>query len=251
MIKNNIKIFIVLLLLFYIILVYLIYKYFCCCNKNNNEKNLEKFTDFLDILSGNNTNNTNKKNKNNIKYNINNKKNTNLINKIEKAIEQNPNKSIEIEKKFIYITEKKRNDVSNNIFNYNFYNKNDNNYMNLYGVFDNTNKIVKITDNKKNIIGYLENEKHNKYTIKTDIFYNKTINAQLTNNFNEIVLSLDEDDKIFYIKKNKNGYDLYLYGKFIGKINNINNKHKIITYSNYKEYLNLFGIGFILMLKNQ
>lgn len=244
MIKNNIKIFIVILLLFYIILVYLIYKYFCCCNKNNknnNEKNLEKFTDFLDILSGNNPNQN---------YNTN-KKNNTLINKIEKTIKQDPNKSIEIEKKFIYITEKKSNDVSNNIFNYNFYNKNDNNYMNLYGVFDNTDKIVKITDNKKNIIGYLENENHNKYTIKTDIFYNKTMNAQLTNNFNEIVLNLDNDDKVFYIKKNKNGYDLYLYGKFIGKINNINNKYKIITYSNYKEYLNLFGIGFILMLKNQ
>jgi hypothetical protein len=239
MLDNNIKIFILLLLFFYIILVYFIYKYFCFCNKNYNERNLEKFSNFLDVLSGKNPDK--KKNK----------KQNNLISKIEKSIQKKDDKPIEIEKKFIYISEKKRNDIDKNIFNYNFYNKNDNNYMNLYGMFDTTNKVIKMTDNKKNIIGYLVNENYNKYVIKADIFNNKNINAHLVNNFNEVVLNLDNDDKVFYIKKNKSNYDLYLYGKFIGKINNSNNKYKIITYTDYKEYLNLFGIGFILMLKNQ
>jgi hypothetical protein len=49
-----------------------------------------------------------------------------------------------------------------------------------------------------------------------------------------------------------NNYLIYLYSKFIGKIyfekSGKNNKYKIGVYEEYKNYLNLFAVGFLLMI---
>ena len=125
--------------------------------------------------------------------------------------------------------------------------------MNLYGRM-NILKEVKILDNSNILIGNLLSEKHNKFILNLDLYDNRNLHIDFYNNFQECKLYLDDDDKIFFIKKKDGSYFIYLFSKFIGKINVDTtgrikkNKYKVIVYDEYKIYLNLFGIGFILMM---
>jgi hypothetical protein len=234
MINNNIKIYIVLLLIFYIFLTICIYRFFCCNNKRK-----ENFVGFLDFVSSITETNTEKKDKNIInEEDIIKMENTTLI-----SNEIINKKKI---KKYIYIS---KINYNSNIIKYNFYNKENDQYLNTIINNDiNLNKIL-IKDVSNNIIGKDINKIHNKIIINLNIYKNNII-IEYYNKFNSIKIYLEDDDKIFYINKKNDNYIISLYTLKIGSIiyDENNNIYKIIVLEDYKTYLNLFGIGIIMLL---
>lgn len=164
--------------------------------------------------------------------------------------EKKQNIFLKKETKYIYIIQTKlAKSIYPGDFKYLFYNKDKNNYMILTGNFKNKNEI-KVFDINNNVIGGLLYERYNNF-----IFYlkllsnednNKNINIEFFNNYKNAKIYLDNDDKEFYINKdkiNKTLYDIFLFkNKKIGKING----GKIIVYEDYKIYLNIFGLAYIL-----
>ena len=175
-----------------------------------------------------------------------------IQNKVEiyKPEEKKKDISTKKETKYIYIIQTKlAKSIYPGDFKYSFYNKDRNNYMILTGNLKNKNEI-KLFDINNNVIGGLLYERYNNF-----IFYlkllsnednNKNINIEFFNNYKNAKIYLDNDDKEFYINKdksNKTVYDIFLFkNKKIGKING----GKIIVYEDYKIYLNAFGLAYIL-----
>ena len=224
--KINLKILCIFLIVFYIIFFIYIIKY----------NNIERFTGILELL--NSTMDNNKK----LNYPVQNKE----------IIEKDIKKDI----KFIYINN--INDINNinNINNhkYIFYNKDLKIYMKVIETYNNYIKDLIFKDFNNKIIGNLISEKYNKIIIYLE-FYKKNSNFEYLKNFKEIKFYLDNDDKYFFIRKNAkndNIFMIYIFNLFIGKIIYKSDKkiYKIMCYEKYKDYLNLFGIGLILLLPN-
>ena len=208
-----------------------------------NKKKIKKFKNILDLLDYN----FNKKKELNIESNNNNLLTNNTLS-TNNIISNNEIKKNSIKKKMKYILIINKND------NYYFYDKHNKNYMKINLL---NNKKINIKNNKNENIGNLISEKYNKLTFNI-IFYKNNLNIEYINNFNAIKLYLDNDDKVFYIKKNyninnksNNIYNIYLYALNIGKINynSITNIYRINIYEEYKIYLNLIGFGCILLEK--
>ena len=123
-----------------------------------------------------------------------------------------------------------------------FYNKKYNNYMNLKWNLNN-NKFL-LLDHENKIIGKVLSEIYNKYIIETTIYPQTQLHIELYNNYENVKMNKESSNDIFYIKKNK----IYLHALHIGKINEdlSNNPIKIIVYKEYKEYLNLFALAYII-----
>jgi hypothetical protein len=205
-----------LILIIYIIFIIYLYNY----KKYDYENNIENFTGLLDLFLDNN-----------IK--------TNIKPITEKQIEpQIIKKNI----KYIYII-----NINNKKFKYYYLNKKNQPYMTLYGNITNFNKDIKLKDVNNNLIGSIINEKYNIYIFQNSIF-NKNLNIHYINKFKEIKMYLDNDDKIFYIKKKNDSYIINLYNLYIGKIKHDGGKYRIMVYEDYKTYLNLFGLGLIFLL---
>lgn len=221
----NIKIYIVLLLIFYIILIICIYRFFCCNKKEN-------FIGFLEMVSSITETNIEKDNIGDIK-------NNEIVN--NDIYLNTTNKKI---KKYIYIS---KINYNSSIIKYNFYNKDNEVYLNTIINNDNTNKIL-IKDISNNIIGKDINKRHNKITLNFNM-YRSNIIIEYYNKFNSIKIYLENDDKIFHINKKNNNYIIKLYTLNIGSIiYDEYNIYKIIVLEDYKTYLNLFGIGIIMLL---
>ena len=215
------------LLLLYFLLLTLIVKYTFITKETK-----ENFTQFLELI--NYYTSTNKDNNNN----------SIILN--EEHIDKKSINSISEPKKIKYIYIGK-----NNTNKYNFYNKDYKIYIYLIYSEKNYQKNIFIKDYKNNNIGELINEKYNKIVLNA-IIYNNNINIEYLDNFNSVKLYLDNDDKIFFLKKNENDYFIYLYSMKIGKIIYDEKKdlYKIMVYKEYKDYLNLFGFGLIFLLKS-
>ena len=217
----KIIILITLIILSYILIYTLIKKYM---DIHNIKK--ETFIGVLEVLSDT--------------FGGNNKKETeinSIINKEKIEVIDIPNY------KYIYISKKGNNDILP--LKYKFYNKKYNNYMVLY-----TNKVnIELYDINDKIIGKKLNEKHNNYTFQMDLFNGKNIYFEIYNYYNNVKIYIDNDDKYFYIKNMDDKYDIYLFSKKIGKIIYKDDiySYKIIIMEDYKKYINLFGIGFILL----
>ena len=120
----------------------------------------------------------------------------------------------------------------------------------------NYQKELILTNLNNKVIGNLINEIHNKIILKID-YYKTNIILEYLNNLNKIKIYLDNDDKFFYIyKNNKNLYNIDFYQLNIGYINLDKGKEKDIVSDNmykisvdqkYKNYLNLFALGYILL----
>ena len=80
--------------------------------------------------------------------------------------------------------------------------------------------------------------------------YKSNIIIEYYDKFNSIKIYLENDDKIFHINKKNNNYIIKLYTLNIGSIiyDEYNDIYKIIVLEDYKTYLNLFGIGIIMLL---
>jgi hypothetical protein len=118
--------------------------------------------------------------------------------------------------------------------------------MNLKWNLINNNKFL-LLDYENKIIGKVLSEKYNKYIIETTIYPQTPLHIELYNNYENVKMQKESSNDVFYIKKNK----IYLHALHIGKINedNTNNSIKIIVYKEYKIYLNLFAIGYIIRKK--
>ena len=225
------KIFCLLLLILYILLG--IYLFKNIKNDSNNDSKIEGFIGILDVLSDS------------INFKNNPENNEKKINDVEPVV-----KTVEIlepvvEKKitkFIYLEEYYGNDK---LFKYNFYDKNNLNYMVLYENVEDYKKNILIKDNKNNILGKNINEHYNKIIFTLEL-YNSNIILEYYDNYNYIKIYLENDDKIFMIRNN----NIYCYQMLIGKINYKEGKYKIIVYDEYKTYLNIFGIGYAMILHN-
>jgi len=231
MVNNNIKLYIVLLLIFYIYLTICIYTFFCCNKKKEN------FIGFLEMVSSITKTNIGKE-KDNKDYIEDIKINNEIITNNQKKI-----------KKYIYIS---KINYNSSIIKYNFYNKDNEVYLNTIINSDNNTKntnTILIKDTSNNIIGKDINKRHNKITLNFNM-YKSNIIIEYYNKFNSIKIYLENDDKIFHINKKNNNYIIKLYTLNIGSIiyDEHNNIYKIIVLEDYKTYLNLFGIGIIMLL---
>ena len=223
MLNNNIKIYIVLLLVLYIYLTMCIYSTFCC----NKKENFIGFLEMVSAITENTIENTSEEDT--------------IKDTIKEIIVEKENKKI---KKYIYIS---KINYNSNIIKYNFYNKENDKYLNVL-INNNLNNII-IKDNSNKVIGKDVNSIHNKITINFNI-YKSNIIIEYYNNFNSLKIYLEDDDKFFYIEKKNNKYIINLYTLNIGTIiyDEYNNIYKIIVLEDYKKYLNLFGIGIIMLL---
>lgn len=236
--KNNIKIIISTLLLCYIIFlfnVYIFYKNECRQNnqdiQNNQDKQREHFISMLELLSDTVGGKYDKRRE------YNNIKNKGI--KEEETI-------IKKEVRYIYI--KKINSEK-----YALYNKDSDIYTTI-DINMNYNKLfINDINNKK--IGELTKNIYNDYFIECNIFPNKRIIAQFMNNYNDVKINIEGDDKYFYIKAEKSDdpylnsdFNIYLYALKIGIIKKLKTQiNKIIVYIEYKKYLNVFGTVFSML----
>lgn len=238
-----IKIIAILLIILYILFIlYIIY------NKNYNKEN---FTGYLDILAftSNKNNIIEKKDK---KYDIENKINKNEVKKDEVKKDEVKKDDVKEDnvknkkiKKYIFILNKNN---SKYIKNYNFYNKNYRLYLKST-VYDNNYDNILIKDLSNNIIGKDINKIYNKIIINLEL-YKENIVIEYYNKYQSIKIYLKNNDNIFNIDKKNDNYIILLYKNIIGSIlyNKDSNIYKIIVYEDYKIYLNMFGIGLILLL---
>jgi hypothetical protein len=162
---------------------------------------------------------------------------TKTILKDQETVKQSDPKT---ETRFIYLEkiDTNANGIKKTKVTYIFYNKSYNKYMTLYG----TNlKDIVVKDIDNNYVGKYVKEKYNKYNFELVFYKDNIINVQFLDNYKSVRLFLEDDDKVFTIKNN----NIYLFTKKIGQINEDGSKYKIIVYQEYKEYLNLFALGFI------
>jgi hypothetical protein len=141
--------------------------------------------------------------------------------------------------KYIYIQKKNE--------NYYFLNKNKKVYMKFTVTKNNNNYIYKIQNYNHQTIGKFLNKYYNKLSFEINM-YTQPIHFEYFNNYDNLKIYLENSTHQFYIKKIKNKYLIYYYELHIGNIHIINDLYKISVFDEYKIYINLFGIGFILLL---
>ena len=141
--------------------------------------------------------------------------------------------------KYIYIQKK---DV-----NYYFLNKHKKVYMKFTVIKNNNDFIYKIQNYNHQTIGKFLNKYYNNLSFEINM-YNQPIHFEYFNNYDNIKIYLENSSNLFYIKKIKNKYLIYYYELHIGNIHVIHDLYKISVFDEYKIYINLFGIGFILLL---
>lgn len=219
----NIKYLAILLFISYIFMIFYTYYY---------RKNVENFVDYIDyineLLDTDKKDNTKPVEKTYIKRNIKN-----------------------IKSEIIYL-ELSKNEKNTLIFY--FYNSDKTKYMICNYTIINYQKELIFTNLNNKVLGNLINEIHNKIILKID-YYKTDIILEYLNNLNKIKIYLDNDDKFFYIYKNNNLYNIDLYQLNIGYISldkgkDKDNMYKISVDEKYKNYLNLFAIGYILLFNN-
>lgn len=142
-------------------------------------------------------------------------------------------------------------ETSKNIYKYSFYNKNYKRYMKLNGELKNYKKYIIIKDYEDTIIGSFKETRYNIDVIKTGLYHDHLI-FEYTNNYNKVKCYVANDENIFYIERKRGEYLIYLYGLHIGKIKYNEEKkiYSVIVYEDYKIYLNLIGIAFIMLVNN-
>jgi hypothetical protein len=146
-------------------------------------------------------------------------------------------------KKYIYLSKVS---YDTNVTKYIFTNKKNLAYLHI--LMNQYNKIL-IKDVSNNIIGKDISRIHNKVILNINL-YDKNIVVEYFNRFKSIKIYVEDSDKIFYINKKEEYYTIYLYANYIGTVIYDNEKYRITVFEDYKEYLNLFGIGITLLLHN-
>ena len=131
---------------------------------------------------------------------------------------------------------------------YYFTNKNKHYYMKVNVYNKDYQKNYDIKNYKNETIGKYLGQKYNILEFKLD-FYKEVINIELDQYDHYIKMyfnNIHSADKVFYIKKEDDIYLIYCFESQIGKIISDNSLFKISCLDEYKIFLNLFGIGYII-----
>lgn len=226
--KNNKK----YLLFFFILLILLILLFLINVYNQKNIENFKSFEDNIITLL-----NPKYKNNNEIVYYKDNSENINIP------------KSNKKETRFIYI-------IPLNKKKYLFYNKKKQNYLYLTNDFDNNLYNMNLYDIKNDLVGKLLINESSKFIFKLDfISKDNYINIHFYNDYKEAKIIIDNDSEYFYVKqlnnqafnkynhKRNKEYEIYEYAKKIGKIDY---NGKVVVYEEFKKYLSVFGLTYIL-----
>jgi hypothetical protein len=139
---------------------------------------------------------------------------------------------------------------------YLFYNKNKEYFMYLTHDMNDHYYKIKLFNVQNNIVGKLLVQESNKFIFKLDFISDDNyINIHFYNDYEEAKIFIDNDSEYFYIKLLKNQkfnkynhkrnkeYEIYEYSKKIGKIDY---NGKVVTYEEFKKYLTIFGLTYVL-----
>jgi hypothetical protein len=215
--KNDHILLSIFLLISYIILVLIIYHLY------RKEIVVEPFTEFLKILSGDAiiTPPSPMDNNDRIFEEEDNEQKNQVIYKSISLI----NRSVD-----------KGNDI---IVNYNFLDKDGNMYLVVNGLYNNFEKNLVIKDVNGRELAHINHDKYSDYSF---IWNDKRVYFKY---YGKLKIQIEGDLNIFYLDGNK----IYVFGKKIGKIVEIDNnkkKREIIVEEDYKKYMNIIGVGYII-----
>jgi hypothetical protein len=204
----------IFLLISYIILVLIIYHLY------RKEIVVEPFTEFLKILSGESVITPPMDNNDKMLEEEDNEQKNQVIYKSISLI----NRSVE-----------KGNDI---IVNYNFLDKDGNMYLVVNGLYNNFEKNLVIKDVNGRELAHINHDKYSDYSF---IWNDKRVYFKY---YGKLKIQIEGDLNIFYIDGNK----IYVFGKEIGKIveSGSNKKREIIVEEDYKKYMNIIGVGYII-----
>jgi hypothetical protein len=127
----------------------------------------------------------------------------------------------------------KGNDI---IVNYNFLDKNGLMYIVVNGLYNNFEKNLVIKDVNGRELAHINHDKYSDYSF---IWNDKRVYFKY---YGKLKIQIEGDLNIFYLDGNK----IYVFGKEMGKIVLNNNKIEIIVESDYKKYMNIIGVGYII-----
>lgn len=208
----------IFLLISYIILVLIIYHLY------RKEIVVEPFTEFLKILSGDAVITPPSPMDNNDKM-------------LEEEDNEQKNQAIYKSISLINRSVDKGNDI---IVNYNFLDKDGNMYLVVNGLYNNFEKNLVIKDVNGRELAHINHDKYSDYSF---IWNDKRVYFKY---YRKLKIQIEGDLNIFYLDGNK----IYVFGKEIGKIveidNNNKKKREIIVEEDYKKYMNIIGVGYII-----
>jgi hypothetical protein len=208
----------IFLLISYIILVLIIYHLY------RKEIVIEPFTEFLKILSGDAIITPPSPMDNNDRI-------------FEEEDNEQKNKVIYKSISLINRSVDKGNDI---IVNYNFLDKDGNMYLVVNGLYNNFEKNLVIKDVNGRELAHINHDKYSDYSF---IWNDKRVYFKY---YGKLKIQIEGDLNIFYLDGNK----IYVFGKEIGKIveidNNNKKKREIIVEEDYKKYMNIIGVGYII-----
>ncbi len=206
----------IFLLISYIILVLIIYHLY------RKEIVVEPFTEFLKILSGDAVITPPMDNNNKMLEEEDNEQKNQVIYKSISLINRSADKG---------------NDI---IVNYNFLDKEGNMYLAVNGLYNNFEKNLVIKDVNGRELAHINHDKYSDYSF---IWNDKRVYFKY---YGKLKIQIEGDLNIFYLDGNK----IYVFGKEIGKIveidNNNKKKREIIVEEDYKKYMNIIGVGYII-----
>ena len=230
----NKKYLLLFLIIIYILFIVILYKYY-------NQKEIEHFKSLEDSVAD--------------LFNPPSKEHTEIIyyknNQNKNSSNNTNNKDVnKKEMKYIYV-------IPSNKDKYYFYNKNKQYYMSLQN--DQKEKHehkIQLYDIHNKLVGKLLIQELNQYIFKLDyIREHNYINIYFYNNYEEAKVFIDNDSEYFYVKlikdhkfnkynyKRNKEYEIYEYSK---KIGTIDYNGKISVQEEFKKYLTMFGLTYIL-----
>jgi hypothetical protein len=127
----------------------------------------------------------------------------------------------------------KGNDI---IVNYNFLDKNGLIYIVVNGLYNNFEKNLVIKDVNGRELAHINHDKYSDYSF---IWNDKRVYFKY---YGKLKIQIEGDLNIFYL----DGKKIKVFGKEMGKIVLNNNKSEIIVEDNYKKYMNIIGVGYII-----
>ena len=154
--------------------------------------------------------------------------------------------------KNIYLTQIK----NNKSWNFYFLNFDYQPYLNIQCIFPLIkNKITIFDEKNKEKVGFLKNQKYNKYIFDLQKLYKQNYIFEIQNNYEKIKIYGFYLDNIYYLSKTKDSkkvYKCYIFEKEIGYVNKDENSKnfKINIENKYIDQINLFGLALILIQLN-
>ena len=206
----------IFLLISYIVLILIIYHLY------KKEIVVEPFTEFLKILSGDTV----------ITPLLSFDNNNNGM--LEEEDNEQKNQVIYKSISLINRSVEKGNDM---IVNYNFLDRDGNMYLVVNGLYNNFEKNLVIKDVNGRELAHINHDKYSDYSF---IWNDKRVYFKY---YGKLKIQIEGDLNIFYLDGNQS----YVFGKEMGKIvHTSNNKIEIIVEADYKKYMNIMGVGYII-----